>query len=193
MTGEDKDKLAEATGSEESGLEPGFLARWSRRKLETEPLAQPQIEELVPASAAEIEAPEPPDSELTDADMPPLESLGEGSDYRGFLSPKVSEALRKAALRKLFSQSRFNVTDGLDDYAEDFTRFEPLGDLVTHEMRRMLESARKALTEPDDLASSSSPPGSVESGAEGTSKPGEEKIEQASGETDAAFDRDRVG
>ena len=55
--------------------------------------------------------------------------------------------MRKAALRKLFSQSRFNAVDGLDDYAEDYTRFEPLGNVVTHEMRRMLERARKAMEE----------------------------------------------
>ncbi|MEA3275109.1 MAG: DUF3305 domain-containing protein [Pseudomonadota bacterium] len=39
---------------------------------------------------------------------------------------------------KLFTSPRFNVCDGLDDYAEDFTRFAPLGDLMTRQMRRML-------------------------------------------------------
>jgi hypothetical protein len=79
--------------------------------------------------------------------MPPLESLDEHSDYRGFLSPKVSEELRRSALRKLFRQARFNVCDGLDDYAEDFTSFQPLGDVVTQEMRRLLERERVKLAE----------------------------------------------
>lgn len=81
---------------------------------------------------------------LTDADMPPLESLSADSDYTGFLSPKVSEKLRRAALRRLFHGDEFNIVDGLDEYAEDFTTFEALGDIVTSDMRHMIEvEARK--------------------------------------------------
>ena len=76
--------------------------------------------------------------------MPPLESLGADSDYTGFLSDQVSETLRKAALRKLFHSATFNVTDGLDEYADDFTKFETLGDIITADMRHMFEvEARK--------------------------------------------------
>ena len=45
------------------------------------------------------------------------------------IAMSVSDELRRSALRKLFGLPRFNFCDGLDDYAEDFTRFEPLGDL----------------------------------------------------------------
>lgn len=128
-----------------------FLSRWSRRKSASkhgdadspEPhkatkKATKEATELVPA-----ETHEPPSAErssetlapLTDADMPPLEELGEGSDFKGFLSPEVSKELRRAALRKLWSQSRFNVVDGLDDYDDDFTAIQPLGDIVTSDMR----------------------------------------------------------
>jgi hypothetical protein len=76
--------------------------------------------------------------------MPPLETLTADSDYSGFLSPKVSESLRRAALRRLFHGSAFNVIDELDDYAEDFTTFEALGDIVTADMRHQIEvEARK--------------------------------------------------
>jgi hypothetical protein len=76
---------------------------------------------------------------LTDADLPSPESLDEDADYAAFLAPGISADLRRRALQHLFALSRFNGGDGLDEYAEDFTRFPPLGDLVTREMRRMLE------------------------------------------------------
>ncbi|MEC9328226.1 MAG: DUF3306 domain-containing protein [Pseudomonadota bacterium] len=71
--------------------------------------------------------------------MPTLETLGEDSDYSGFLSPEVSEALRKKALRKMFHLATYNITDGLDDYDEDFTIYEPLGDMITADMRHQTE------------------------------------------------------
>ena len=114
--------------------EEGFLARWSHRKQQAdseESIAQADQPLAVAQDAAE---PLP-----TDADMPPLDSLTEESDYSGFLSPKVSDELRKLALRKLFQSARFNLRDGLDDYDEDFTSFAKLGDIVTAEMRRRLE------------------------------------------------------
>ena len=113
--------------------EETFLGRWSRRKRDArhgvdlpearEPAAAPELD----ASGPEVEQ----RPELTDADMPPLEELTEESDYSGFLSPKVSEQLRKAALRKLFQGASFNIRDGLDDYDEDYSTFEVFGDIVT--------------------------------------------------------------
>jgi hypothetical protein len=82
--------------------------------------------------------------------MPPLESLDADSDYSGFLSRGVSEALRRKALSKLFRGAHFNVTDGLDDYAEDFTKFAPLGDIVTADMRYRMEQAAKRLLGDED-------------------------------------------
>ena len=120
--------------------ESGFWNRWSERKqaAREEGAAPPAPPE--PEAAAD----EPPHP--TDADVPPLESLDETSDYSAFLSPEVSEGLRRLALRKLFHAERFNVCDGLDDYAEDFTTFEKLGDLVTADMRfQMEQEARRAL------------------------------------------------
>lgn len=113
--------------------EESFLSRWSRCKLESG-----RQDELQPPAAQQQEAEEEPPC---DEDMPPLESLDEESDYRGFLSPNVSESLRRLALRRLFHSPQFNVCDGLDDYAEDFTCFTPLGELVTAEMRRRMGNA----------------------------------------------------
>ena len=57
-----------------------------------------------------------------------------------------------AALRQLFRSPKFNVIDGLDDYCEDYTRFDPLGSIMTAELRHHAERlARKAL-EGDEAA-----------------------------------------
>ena len=87
---------------------------------------------------------------------PPLESLTTDSDYSGFLSPGVSETLRRLALRKLFHAPEFNLCDGLDDYDDDFRTFAELGSMVTVEMRKRLEGVLEekgtAVVDADALA-----------------------------------------
>lgn len=151
-----------------------FLARWSRRKLEARTgsiddsaeVLQTEEPQAVPPVAA------PPERELTDADMPPLDSLSADSDFTPFMSPGVSDGLRRLALRKLFSQPSFNITDGLNDYDEDFTQFAGLGNIVTHEMKRLLkreqaaaegqEPAAEAVPEPDVQLPADSHPGEAD-------------------------------
>jgi hypothetical protein len=128
--------------------EESFLSRFSRLKHEARESGISQAPGSdVDASPLELEgaAVEAPPA-LTDADMPDLSTLDAESDYTGFLSEKVSDSLRRAALRKLFHSSAFNVIDELDDYNEDFTTFEALGDLVTAEMkhREWLEQQKAA-------------------------------------------------
>ena len=115
-----------------AGGDEGFLSRWSRRKQQ---LDQAEQDQPVALDAAAVEPEAAPEPLLTDADMPSVDTLDEGSDYSGFLSPGVSEELRQLALRKLFRAASFNITDGLDDYDDDFTSFAKLGDIVTREMR----------------------------------------------------------
>jgi len=132
--------------------EAGFVSRWSRLKHETDKddetaasenkagnhvVAENSGQEVKQASSTRI---------LTDEDMPDIESLTPDSVYADFLSPGVSEELRKLALRKLFHGEAFNIRDGLDEYDDDFTKFEKLGDIVTSDMRHQLEleAQRKA-------------------------------------------------
>lgn len=139
-----------------------FLSRWSRRKLHPEESEQDEAQKnlsdpamsntpLVDSDAdlkalAEQEDQQPV---LTDDDMPPIESLHEDSDFSGFMSPGVSEELRKLALRKLFKGAAFNVVDGLDDYDEDFSSFEKLGDIITSDMRFQMERMAESLDQED--------------------------------------------
>ncbi len=126
------------------------LSRWSRRKLEADQ-ALPPLEPAVPSeieveqSAAAAEAEVKP--LLTDADMPAIESLTEDSDFSGFMSRGVSDELRNLALRKLFRAPVFNIRDGLDEYDEDYTSFEKLGDIVTADMKHRIEMQEQKLRE----------------------------------------------
>ena len=135
------------------------LSRWSRRKQQSaettreEDLAL-QLEEqnlaevdnpgaVADQDQQETEAEEPI---LTDADMPAIESLSEDSNFGQFMSSGVSDELRNLALRKMYKAPFFNIRDGLDEYDEDFTSFEKLGDIVTADMRHQMEiEARKKL------------------------------------------------
>lgn len=112
-----------------------FLQRWSRRKAAATEDAQDT--ETTPEKEPLVSTPEP--APKTDADMPPVESIDESTDMRDFFSPEVSENLRRVALRKLFHLPQFNIVDGLDDYDDDFTTFEVLGEIVTADMRHQME------------------------------------------------------
>lgn len=122
------------------GGDEAFLRRWSRRKQEAraQPVTVPPAE---PPQAAE--SPKEPEKVLTDADMPPVESLNEKSDFSLFMSAGVSEELRRRALRKLFELPSINQRCPLDGEWYDCHGFEPLGNIITHEMREEME--REAL------------------------------------------------
>lgn len=112
-------------------MEEGFVARWSRRK---------RAAQVAPA-AVTVAPPATPDPAqvLTDADMPPIESLTLDSDFTPFLSPGVSESLRRLALRKLFAAPAFNTRCPLDSEYYDCANMTPLGSIITHEMREAIE------------------------------------------------------
>ena len=91
-----------------------FLERWSRVKQE----AKDQPPEKAPDKAVDPKAPPP--------ELPPVDKLTIDSDFRTFFHPKVGEDVRRAALKKLFSDPRFNVMDGLDVYIDDYSKNEPI-------------------------------------------------------------------
>ena len=151
----------------------GFLSRWSRRKL----AAVAQAEAVVPVAG---ESPAPLRSEAADplsvvpaapdgaasaemlagaaaeAGLPPVESLSLSSDFTAFLKDEVSEALRRKALHKLFSDPHFNQMDGLDIYIDDYSRPDP----IPPEILAKLQHAREWLA--DDAAAGPAPDGATE-------------------------------
>jgi hypothetical protein len=125
-----------------------FLRRWSQRKLaaarEAEtapppplaPEAQPPAPAPAPPSAADAS---PPEAATAPAEppLPDVASLTFDSDFTAFLAPKVDEGTRRAALRKLFADPRFNVMDGLDVYIDDYNKFEPITPDVLKQLKHV--------------------------------------------------------
>jgi len=155
-----RNDVADAGASEADALEhEEFLTRWSRRKsLAREGVELPEpVDEVAgdseppPGGAGRGNEDNPPIAapELP-PELPPIESLGEDSDYSAFLASDVPADLQRKALRKLFQSPKFNVRDGLDDYDLDFSSPEPLGDIVTAEMRHRLRAELERLAGLDD-------------------------------------------
>jgi hypothetical protein len=116
-----------------------FLARWSRLKREGGDAEQ------VPAAPSASDGAHPAGGNATEAPMPelpPIDQLPHESDFRPFMDPRVPDALRRAALRKLYADPQFNVQDMLDDFAEDYTLLETLpagmADKLAHARRTLL-------------------------------------------------------
>lgn len=137
------------------GVEPEepFMSRWSRLKARAREQAAPvaeagaappqaqAAEDTRPHAAPPQVAPQPPAG--PPPELPDIDLLGEDSDYSAFLAEGIDATLRRKALRKLFHSPKFNVLDGLDDYMGDFTQFEPLGSIVTADMRHHIERAAR--------------------------------------------------
>jgi len=151
-----------------------FLHRWSRRKHDQAKQANAKVP--APAQVDTRPVVELPDPQ----EMPDVDTLDENSEVSMFFSEQVSETLKRQALRKLFHMDKFNVCDGLDDYAEDYTLFEPLGNTLTAHQR--LQEERQVinrLVNEDDV-----PPAAK-------SEPHEQQTtRQANNTTDSADERD---
>lgn len=116
----------------------GFLSRWSRRKRENHPVDEEgENAALAPTEAVErqegvrLEGQDGPaeDPELVAnreaAEAVDLESLTYESDFTVFMKRGVPDALKNAALRKLWrSNPDLAVLDGLNDYDTDFRTAE---------------------------------------------------------------------
>ena len=122
----------------------GFLGRWSRRKLDVkegkevppEPAADPDVAPE-PAVAAAPDAPpdtiKPPPPTLDD-----VHALTAESDFSRFAASDVAPEVKNAAMKKLFSDPRYNIQDGLDTYIGDYSQPDP----IPHAMLRKLASAK---------------------------------------------------
>jgi Protein of unknown function (DUF3306) len=119
------------------------LSRWSQRKLAAKAApAQPPAATsaaAAPATAAPAAAAPSasPTSASPSAQLPSIDSLGFDSDFTAFLRPEVDEELKRAALKQLFRDPRFNVMDGLDTYIDDYTKADPIEpDVVADLLKR---------------------------------------------------------
>lgn len=103
-----------------------FLGRWSRLKRE---------------QAQEASLPQKQESADRPPELPPVDKLTHESEFSGFMHPKVEDALRRVALKKLFLDPHFNIPDPFEPYSGDWTVGEP----ITDEVLASLNQARTLL------------------------------------------------
>ena len=124
----------------------GFLSRWSRRKAQVregvapaEPetqapvLAEPDLRQTAVVPAAPQEAP----TEAPAAPLPTMEDVAKltrSSDFSAYVAHGVDEDVKRAAMKKLFSDPRYNVMDGLDVYIDDYTKTTPIPPALLRKM-----------------------------------------------------------
>jgi hypothetical protein len=123
----------------------GFLSRWSRRKQSVREGRAVEPEPAKPAPApieARAEQPVATPAPAAPSEPPPtldeVEQLTPESDFRRFVAPDAPPDVKNAALKKLFSDPRFNQQDGLDVYIDDYSRPDP----IPAAMLRQLASAK---------------------------------------------------
>ena len=128
------------------------LSRWSRRKLEASaeaatpaPAAPANVMAGAPASA-------PPAVPAAALELPSVDSLNFDSDFAAFLRPEVDEKLKRAALKQLFRDARFNVMDGLDVYIDDYTKADPIEPGVLKQMLERFSAVSSTTASPAEEA-----------------------------------------
>jgi hypothetical protein len=130
-----------------------FLSRWSRLKQESKDL--PREKETAKTESA------PPE-------LPAVEKLTPESDFTGFMHPKVEDALRRVALKKLFSDPHFNVPDPYEAYSGDWTGGEP----IPEEMLAKLNQARDLIFKDEPKTAAAAEPAEEDSKQAKDDEPG---------------------
>lgn len=157
-----------------------FFARWSRPRQPESELARRQAPVVDPADSG----PRAPTQPL-EQPAPTIEEasrLTSDSDYSRFIARGVDESVKRLAMKRLFSDPRFNLMDGLDTYIDNYNIFEPIPPSMLGELNHAkvllapLAQLEKPLLEliqqvrPADLAT---PPGGADIAAASPPEPGQ--------------------
>ncbi|UFS55729.1 DUF3306 domain-containing protein [Comamonadaceae bacterium M7527] len=156
-------------------MSDSFFSRWSRQKSLQRDLDQARDQATTkstplaptrPALTGEGEDTKPlvvgEEAAPADQPMPTLEdtaSLEVGANVSRFLRDGVSEAVKGAALKKLFADPAYNVISEMDDYVEDYSK-----------MATMTKLEVSKLQQSKDLYLFEDPPWKVQAEAEAKAK-----------------------
>jgi len=109
--------------------------------------AQP-IEAERPTAPAAVASPANPAASASaprsSPTLPSLDTLTIDSDYAPFMQTGIDDSVKRSALKKLFSDPRFNVMDGLDVYIADYSKPDP----ISPDIVRTLVQARYIFNPP---------------------------------------------
>lgn len=104
-----------------------FVSRWSRRKSEARKVEEKPAEPAPSPAPAASSANTAAAHASAPVELPPIESLkGLASEYRDFMRPGVDDNVKRAALKKLFSDPHFENFERFEAYCEDYTQGEPI-------------------------------------------------------------------
>jgi len=127
----------------------GFLNRWSQRKagkVTPEPATKSNSSALKTVPDAVAEAKLNVDQQNTALDqtatLPQLTlddvaKLNHQDDFSVFMQSGVDPDVKRAAMKKLFSDPRYNIMDGLDIYIDDYSKPDPIPPEM---LRRLVQS-----------------------------------------------------
>jgi len=156
----------------------GFLARWLRRKAESDlPSVDPtpprnQVPDIGSAERCSDQA-------ATELDCTSLEF---SSDFSRFVCDGISTAVQTAALRRLWVTSPlFNTSDGLDVYRADYAQASPLGEIpeaASRALQMVVREQNTADRPASPLAVTSRPQNDTASSLEGQKSCAEEQGSQ---------------
>jgi hypothetical protein len=126
-------------GSVAPTMAPGSVATPGAEAAEVAPLTTPSVPDVPAAPSPPVAAPLPT--------MDDVAQLSRDSDFSRFVARGVDEGVQRAALKKLFSDPRFNVMDGLDTYIDDYGKPDPIPPSM---LRQMTQAAFLGLFDDDE-------------------------------------------
>ncbi|APX93050.1 hypothetical protein BWR19_08985 [Halomonas sp. 1513] len=101
-----------------------------------------------PEGGEDAPAGPPPEGSL-DHTLPDPDTLGPGSDFKAYLVPGVSAALKNRALRRLWTTGNYHVRDGLDDYDLDYSQMRKMTAETSESVRQWGKKLFDKLEEPE--------------------------------------------
>ena len=123
----------------------GFLNRWSQRKAgqelpnEVKPVAETPANLAESAKSNKLPAQQsaPTSEVLPQLTLDDVAKLNHQDDFSVFMQSGVDPDVKRAALKKLFSDPRYNIMDGLDIYIDDYSKPDPIPPEM---LRRLVQS-----------------------------------------------------
>jgi Protein of unknown function (DUF3306) len=143
-----------------------FLSRWSRRKREASPEAEPvnppaadepAQDERASGKASRLNAPASAETAFDLTSLPPIERIDAETDISGFLAAGVPSDLTRAALRRAWtSDPKIRNFVGLADYDWDFNAAGSMAGFGPLEMTDEVGKVVGRMVEPDRTAADAS-------------------------------------
>jgi hypothetical protein len=118
-----------------------FFSRWARRKTDVQRGEAAPPEGQRPAAVGQTAAPvvvvpEPPAPDVPPPTLEDVATLAPGDGVARFVARGVDEAVKRAAVKKLFTDPHFNLMDGLDIYIDDYGKPDPIPAAMLRQMNQ---------------------------------------------------------